>query len=43
MEIAGAAVCTSRVVKMKKHLPFCRAFRTLCNVDRVAVDRVAQL
>ena len=31
MEVAGAAVCTSRVVKMKKHLPFCRAFRKLCN------------
>ena len=34
------AVCTSRVVKMKENLPFCRECSTLCIEDRVAVDRV---
>ena len=40
MEIIGLVVSTSRVVKMKGHLPFCREFRTLCIEDRVAIDRV---
>ena len=31
-------VCTSRVMKVKERLPFCREFRTLCIEDRVAVD-----
>ena len=30
----------SRVVKMKKGLPFCREFSMLCIEDRVVVDRV---
>ena len=33
-------VGTSRIVKMKKHMPFCREFRTLCIEDGVAIDRV---
>ena len=37
MEIVGVVVCTSRFVKMKKHLPFCREFRTLYNEDRVVL------
>ena len=32
--------CTSRVVKMKENLPFCRECSTLCIDDRVAVGRV---
>ena len=38
MEILGVVVCTSRVMKVKERLPFCREFRTLCIEDRVAVD-----
>ena len=30
----------SRVVKIKKRLPFCRKFSMLCIEDRVVVDRV---
>ena len=26
VDIIGVVVCTSRVVKMKEHLPFCRQF-----------------
>ena len=33
-------VCKSRVVKMKKHLPFCREVSILCIKDRVVVDRI---
>ena len=40
MEIVGVVVCTSRVVEMKGHLPFCREFSTLFIEDRVDVDRV---
>ena len=36
----GIVVCTSRVVKMKEHLSFCRELGLLCIEDRVAVDRV---
>ena len=40
VEIAGVVACTSRVVKMKEHLSFCREFSLLCIEDRVAVDHV---
>ena len=40
VEIVGVVACTSRVVKIKEHLPFCREFKALCIEDRVAVDRV---
>ena len=40
MEIVGVVACTSRVVKMKKHLQFCKEFSVLCIEDRVVVDRV---
>ena len=40
VEIVGVVVYTSRVVKMKEHLPFCREFSILCIEDRVVVDRV---
>ena len=33
-------ICKSRVVKMKKYLPFCREFIILCVVDRVVVNHV---
>ena len=33
-------LCASRVVKVKKHLPFCREFSMLCIEDRVVADRV---
>ena len=33
-------VFTSRVMKMKEQLPFCREFSILCIEDRVAVERV---
>ena len=36
----GIVVCTSRVVKIKEHLSFCRELGLLCIEDRVAVDRV---
>ena len=38
MDIVGVVVCTSRVEKMKEHLPFCREFSILCIEDRVAVN-----
>ena len=41
VEIKGVVVCTSKVVKMKEHLPFCKEFGILCIEDRVVVDRVA--
>ena len=34
-------VCTSRVVKIKKHLPFCKEFRIFCIEQRVVADHVA--
>ena len=33
-------ICTSKVVKMKEHLPYCREFSIICIEDRVAVDCV---
>ena len=39
MEILGVVVCTSRVVKMKKHLPFGRELSILCIEDRVVLNR----
>ena len=38
MEIVGVVVCTSKVMKMKEHLPFCREFRTFD--FRIVVDSV---
>ena len=40
MEILGIVICTRRVVKTKKQLPFCREFRRLGIEDRAIVDRV---
>ena len=40
VEIVALVVCTSRVVKMKEHLPFCREFSILCIEDRVVADHV---
>ena len=40
MEIVALIVCTSRVVKRKEYLPFCREFSILSVEDRVAVDHV---
>ena len=39
-DIVGVVVCTSRVVKMKEHLPFRKEFNTLCIEERVAVDQI---
>ena len=40
MGIVGVVSCTSRVVKIKEPLPFCRELATLSIEHRVAVDRV---
>ena len=40
VEIVGVVVCTSRVVKMKEHLPFYRKYSTLCIEDGVVADCV---
>ena len=40
MEIVGVVACTSRVVKIKKHLPSCNKFSILCIENRVVADRV---
>ena len=40
VEIVALVACTSRVVKMKEHLPFCREFSILCIEDRVVADHV---
>ena len=37
MEILGVIVCTSRAMKMKEHLPFCRELSALCIEDRVVI------
>ena len=37
------AVCISKVVKMKEHLPFCKEFSILCIEDRVPVESVVLL
>ena len=41
MDIVALVVCTSSVVKMKEHLPFCREFGILCIEDGFAVNHVA--
>ena len=38
--IVSLMVCTSRFVKMKEPLLFCREFSIFCIEDRVAVDHV---
>ena len=43
MEIVEVVVCTSKAVKMDKHLPTCRESSILCTEDRVIVGRVVQL
>ena len=40
-EIAGVVLCTSRIVKMKEHLPYRREFSIACIEDRVGVECVA--
>ena len=40
MEVVGVVVCTSRVVKMRENLRFCKEFSILYMEDRVSVDRV---
>ena len=35
VEITSLVVCSSRVVKMKEHLPFCREFSILCIEDEL--------
>ena len=40
MEIVGVVVCTSRIVKMKEQLSFCKEFSILCNEYRVIVGHV---
>ena len=40
VDIVVVVVCTSRVVKMKEHLPFCKEFNTLCVEERVVVDQI---
>ena len=43
LEILGVVVCTSRVVKMKEHLPFRKEFSIFCIENRIVVDPVVQL
>ena len=38
VEIVGVVTYTSKVVKMKEHLPFGRESSILCTEDRVVVD-----
>ena len=40
MEIVRIIVCTSRVVKMKEHLPFRKKFSILVIENRVVVDQI---
>ena len=40
MKIVEVVVSTSRIVKMKEHLPFRKEFSILCIENRVVVDRV---
>ena len=40
MNIVEMVVCTSRVLRMKEHLPFFREFNIPCVENRVNVDRV---
>ena len=43
MGIVPLVVCTSKVVKVKEYLPFCREFNILWIEDTVVVDRHAAL
>ena len=38
MEIIGVVICTSRVMKMRENLPFCKEFSILYMEGRVSVD-----
>ena len=38
MEIIGVVICTSRVIKMRENLPFCKEFSILYMEGRVSVD-----
>ena len=38
--MVGVVIRTSRVLKMKEHLPFYRESSILCIEDRVAAERV---
>ena len=40
VEIVGVVVCTSRVIKIKWHLPFCKEFSIPFIEDRFMVDNV---
>ena len=40
VNIVEMVVCTSRVLRMKEHLPFFREFNIPCVENRVNVDRV---
>ena len=40
MDIVRIIVCTSRVVKMKEHLPFRKKFSILGIENRVVVDQI---
>ena len=40
MEVVGVVVCTSRVVKMRENLRFCKEFSIFYMEDTVSVDRV---
>ena len=41
VEILGMVVCTSEVIKMKEHLPFCRKLSILCIESRVVVTTLS--
>ena len=43
VEIVGVVACTSRIVKMKENLPFCKEFSILCIEDRVVIDCIVKL
>ena len=40
MEVVGVVACTSRVVKMRENLRFCKEFSIFYMEDTVSVDRV---
>ena len=41
--VCRVVVYTSRAMKIKEHLPFCKEFSTLFIEDRNVVDRVVSL
>ena len=43
MEIVGEVVFTSRVLKVKEHLPFRKEFSILCIKNKAFVDQVVLL